>query len=57
MSAKGFCRYLGTIAGMVERQAGAIKTNGQEQSATTRVASLIILRGWDLLIFLGHWTQ
>ena len=54
MSAEGLYRYLGTIAGMVERQAQAVEANGQRQSATTRGSSFDDF--WDLLNFLVHWT-
>ena len=39
MSAEGLYRYLGTIAGLVERKARAVETNGKGQSTTTRGSS------------------
>ena len=39
MSVEGLYRYLGTIVEMIERQARAVETNGQRQSATTRGSS------------------
>ena len=39
MSTKGFYRYLGTIAELLERWARVAETNGQGQSATTRGSS------------------
>ncbi|RVW66053.1 RNA-directed DNA polymerase-like [Vitis vinifera] len=39
MSIEGLLRYLGTLAGLVERQARAIGSNGQGQSSSTRGSS------------------
>ncbi|RVX00506.1 Transposon Ty3-G Gag-Pol polyprotein [Vitis vinifera] len=39
MSTKGLYRYLGTLAGLVERQARATGSNGQGQSSSTRGSS------------------
>ena len=36
MSTEGIYRYLGTLAGLVERQTRAIGSNGQGQSSFTR---------------------
>ena len=39
MNAKGLYRYLGTLAGLVERQARAVGTHCQEQSSFSRGSS------------------
>eukprot|EP00261_Vitis_vinifera_P020584 XP_010651479.1 PREDICTED: uncharacterized protein LOC104879640 [Vitis vinifera] len=39
VSAKGIYRYLGTLAGLVERQARAVGTNVQGQSSSSRGSS------------------
>ena len=39
MSAEGIYRYLGTLAGLVERQARAVGTNVQGQSSSSRGSS------------------
>ena len=39
MSTEGLYRYLGTLAGLVERQAKAIGSNGQGQASSTRGSS------------------
>ena len=39
MNAKGFYRYLETLAGLVERQARVAETNGQGQSSSSRGSS------------------
>ena len=39
MSIEGFYRYLGTLAGLVERQARATGSNGQGQSSSSRGSS------------------
>ena len=39
MSTKGLYRYLGTLDGLVERQARATGSNGQGQSSSTRGSS------------------
>ena len=39
MSTKGFYRYLGTLAGLVEGQARATGSNGQGQSSSSRGSS------------------
>ena len=39
MSTKGLYRYLGTLAGLVERQARATGSNGQGQSSSSRGSS------------------
>ena len=39
MSTEGLYRYLGTLVGLVEYQARAIGSNGQEQSSSTRGSS------------------
>ena len=39
MSIEGLYRYLGTLAGLVERQARATGSNGQGQSSSTRGSS------------------
>ena len=53
MSAEGLYRYLGTIVGLVERQARAAKTNGQGQSATTRGSSFDDFKRLRLPYFSG----
>ena len=39
MNAEGLIRYLGTLAGLVERQARASETNGNGQSSFSRGSS------------------
>ena len=39
MSTEGLYRYLGTLAGLIERQAKATGSNGQGQSSSTRGSS------------------
>ena len=39
MSTEGLYRYLGTLAGLVERQARATRSNGQGQFSSTRGSS------------------
>ena len=39
MSTKGLYRYLGTFAGLVERQARATRSNGQGKSSSSRGSS------------------
>ena len=39
MSTEGLYRYLGTLAGLVERQARATGSNGQGQSSSSRGSS------------------
>ena len=39
MSTEGLYRYLGTLAGLVEREARAIGSNGQRKSSSTRGSS------------------
>ena len=39
MSTEGFYRYLGTLAGLAERQARAIVSNGQGKSSSSRGSS------------------
>ncbi|RVW37589.1 Transposon Ty3-I Gag-Pol polyprotein [Vitis vinifera] len=51
MSTEGLYRYLGTLVGLVERQARATGSNGQGQSSSTRVAPLTTLRSWVPLLF------
>ncbi|RVW21559.1 Retrovirus-related Pol polyprotein from transposon 297 [Vitis vinifera] len=46
MSTEGLYRYLGTLAGLVERQARATGSNGQGQSSSTRDSSFDDLRSW-----------
>ena len=39
MSTEGLYRYLGTLAGLVERQTRAAGSNGQGQSSSTKRSS------------------
>ena len=39
MSIEGLCRYLGTIVGLVERQALTVETTGQGQTDSTKGSS------------------
>ena len=52
MSTKGLYRYLGTLDGLVERQARATGSNGQGQSSSTRGSAFETLRSWVPLTFL-----
>ena len=52
MSTEGLYRYLGTLAGLVERQARVTGSNGQGQSSSTRGSAFETLRSWVPLTFL-----
>ena len=52
MSIEGLYRYLGTLTGLVERQARAIGSNGQGQSSSTRGSSFDDFKKWVPLTFL-----
>ena len=52
MSTERLYRYLGTLTGLVERQARAIGSNGQGQSSSTRGTSFDDFKKWVPLTFL-----
>ena len=52
MSSEGLYRYLGTLAGLVERQTRAAGSNGQDNPHLLGVARLTTLRSWVPLTFL-----
>ncbi|RVW89663.1 RNA-directed DNA polymerase-like [Vitis vinifera] len=52
MSTEGLYRYLGTLAGLVERQARATGSNGQGQSSSTRGSSFDDFKKLGPLTFL-----
>ncbi|RVW73465.1 Transposon Ty3-G Gag-Pol polyprotein [Vitis vinifera] len=57
MSTEGLYRYLGTLAGLVERQARATGSNGQGQSSSTRGSSFDDFKKLGPLTFLCSTTK
>ncbi|RVW80784.1 Transposon Ty3-I Gag-Pol polyprotein [Vitis vinifera] len=57
MSTEGIYRYLGTLAGLVERQARATGSNGQGQSSSTRGSSFDDFKKLGLPYFLCSTTK
>ena len=51
VSAEGINRYLGTLAGLVERQARTVGTNVQGQSSSSRGSSFNDLTNYNFFIF------
>ena len=53
MSTEGLYRFLGALAGLVERQARAIGSNGQGQSSSTKGSSFDDFKKLGLPYFSG----